>query len=212
MTIKLHGFPLSPRAFKVFFAAHQIGVPFEFVMVNFATGDNRTPGYTRMNPNQRMPVLEDDGYFLWESNAIVQYLAALKPESGYLPADLKDRMTAVKWQFWEANHWDPAAAIFMFERVVKKLFNLGETDPNEIRRGEALFARLGPVLDGQLGATRYVAGDRMTVADLSLAADFVSADQAQMPLGEYRHINRWIAEMRATSGWAKAAAMMQPPG
>ncbi len=212
MTIKLHVFPLSPRAFKVMFAAHQLGIEFETVPVDFSKQAQKSPGFTAMNPNQRMPVLEDDGYVLWESNAIVQYLAALKPQSGYLPADLKARMTAVKWQFWESAHWDPACAIFMFECVVKKLFNIGEADPNEIRRGETLLARLGPVLDEQLGKTRYVAGETMTVGDISLAASFVSAEQAQMPLGDYRNIQRWIAQMRATPGWAKAAAMMTMPG
>ncbi|HEX2593060.1 MAG TPA: glutathione S-transferase family protein [Rhizomicrobium sp.] len=212
MTIKLHGFPLSPRAFKVLFAAHQMDVPYEFAIVNFATGDNRTPGFTKMNPNQRMPVLEHDGFYLWESNAIVNYLAEQKPDAGYLPADAKARATTQQWQFWEANHWDPACAVFMFENVVKKLFGQGEADPNEIKRGTTLLARLGPVLDGQLGKTRYVTGDRLTVADLSLAPTLVSAEQAQMPVGEYRNINRWIAEMRALPAWTRTTAMQKMPG
>ncbi|MBV9043837.1 MAG: glutathione S-transferase family protein [Alphaproteobacteria bacterium] len=212
MTIKLHVFPLSPRAFKVLFAAHQIGVPYEMVFVNFATGATQTPAYGELNPNRRMPVLEDGDYRLWESNAIVQYLAALRPESGYLPADLKERMTAIKWQFWESAHWDPAAAIFMFERVVKKLFNRGPADEGEIKRGNELMARLGPVLDGQLAKTRYVGSDRMTVADLSIASTLASAEDAQMPIGEYRHIQRWITEMKALPAWAKTVAMQKPPG
>jgi len=212
MTIKLHAFPLSPRAFKVLFAAHQIGVPYEFKLVNFATGDNRSPGFTQMNPNQRMPVLEDDGFYLWESNAIVNYLAAQKPDAGYIPTDMKARATAQQWQFWESNHWDPACAVFMFENVVKKLFGRGDADPNEVKRGTELMARLGPVLDGQLQKTRYVAGDRMTVADLSLSPSLVAAEQAQMPVTEYRNIQRWIAEMRALPAWTKTTAMQQPPG
>jgi glutathione S-transferase len=89
MTIRLHVFPLSPRAFKVLFAAHQIGVDYELVMVNLAAGAQRTAEYTGINPNQRMPALEDGDFKLWESNAIVQYLACLKPETGYLPDGLK---------------------------------------------------------------------------------------------------------------------------
>jgi len=212
MTIKLHVFPLSPRAFKVLFAAHQIGVPYEMALVNFAAQGQKTPEYTAINPNQRMPSLEDGDFKLWESNAIVQYLASLKPETGYLPSDLRERMNAVKWQFWESNHWDPACAVFMFERVVKKLFNRGEADLNEIKRGEELMARLAPVLDGQLQKTRYVAGERLTVADLSLAPSLVSAEQAQMPIGEYRAINRWITEIRALPAWQKTVAMQTMPG
>lgn len=212
MAIKLHVFPLSPRAFKVLFAAHQIGVPYEMVLLNLAAGEQRKPDYAKINPNQRMPSLEDGDFCLWESNAIVNYLAEQKPEFGYLPRDPKARALTQQWEFWESNHWDPACAIFMFENVVKKLFGRGEPDLNEIKRGTELMARLGPVFDGQLQKTRYMIGDSMTVADLCLAADLVSADQAQMPLGEYRNIQRWIAEVRALPAWQKTVAMQKPPG
>lgn len=212
MTITLHVFPLSPRAFKVLFAANQLGIEYKMAFVDFAKQDQKTPGFTTLNPNQRMPVLEDDGYVLWESNAIVQYLASLKPESGLLPTDLKARMTAVKWQFWETAHFDPACAIFMFERVVKPLFGRGESSESEIKRGEELMARLCPVLDGALQKTRYVAGESLTVADISLGATLVSADQARMPIESYRAIQRWRTDLAALPGWIKASSQMRSPG
>ncbi|MBL6936894.1 MAG: glutathione S-transferase family protein [Alphaproteobacteria bacterium] len=212
MTIKLHGFPLSPRAFKTLFAAEQFGVPYELVPIDFARGDTRTPAYTAMNPNQRMPVMDHDGFYLWESNAIINYLAEQKPDGGYLPKDLRTRVLTQQWQFWDSNHWDPAAAVFMFENVVKKIFGRGDADPVELRRGAELMGRLAPVLDGQLAKTRYVVGDRLTVADVSLGGTVVSADQAGMPLSEYRGIQRWLADLRAMPGWQKAAALMKPPG
>ena len=204
MTIKLHVFPLSPRGFKVLFAAEHLGIPYEMKFVDFAKQAQKSPSFAALNPNQRMPVLEDGDFKLWESNAIVQYLAALKPESGVLPADLKARMTAVKWQFWESAHWDPACAHFMFENVVKPLFGIGEPDPAELKKGADLLARLGPVLDGQLKQTRYVAGETLTVADISLGAVLLSAEPAKMPLEDYRGIRRWIAELRALPGWQRA--------
>ena len=145
MTIKLHVFPLSPARLQGVVrrkpTRHRLT---KWCCVNFAKQDQKTPGFTALNPNQRMPVLEDDGFVLWESNAIVQYLASLKPQSGLLPADLKSRMTAVKWQFWESRSFRPACAIFMFERVVKPLFGRGEASESEIKRGEELMARLCP--------------------------------------------------------------------
>ncbi len=211
MTIKLHVFPLSPRAFKVLFAAHHLGIEYEMAFVDFAKQDQKTPGFTTLNPNQRMPVLEDDGFILWESNAVVQYLASLRPQSGLLPADLKTRMTAVKWQFWETAHFDPACAIFMFERVVKPLFGRGEASKQELDRGEELMARLCPVLDAALQKSRYVAGDTLTVADISLGAALVSADQAKMPIEPYRGIQRWRSELSQLPGWIKAASLMRLP-
>jgi glutathione S-transferase len=212
MTIKLHVFPLSPRGFKVLFAASHLDIDYQMALVDFTKQDQKTPGFTALNPNQRMPVLEDDGFVLWESNAIVQYLASLRPQSGLLPAELKARMTAVKWQFWETAHFDPACAIFMFERVVKPLFGRGEASKPELDRGEELMARLCPVLDAALQKTRYVAGDTLTVADISLGATLVSADQAKMPIEPYRGIQRWRTELAALPGWIKATSLMRPPG
>lgn len=212
MTIRLHVFPPSPRAFKVLFAAHHIGVPYERVLVNLGKGEQRAAAFTALNPNQRMPVLEDDGFVLWESNAIIQYLAALRPETGLLPADLKARMTAVKWQFWDSAHWDPACAIFMFENVVKSLFRLGEASPSEIARGAEMMARLGPVLDAALSGSRYLAGDAMTVADLTLAGSFMRAEEAQYPIASYPAIGRWLDEMRALPAWSQALALATPTG
>jgi glutathione S-transferase len=203
MTIRLHAFPLSPRSFKVLFAAHQIDVDYELVPIDFVAGDTRTARFIQMNPNQRVPVLEHDGYSLWESNAIVQYLAALKPQRGYLPMEVRERMTAVKWQFWESGHWDPACAVFMFQRFVKPKFGLGDVDPVEIKRGEQDMARLAPVLDAQLTRERYIAGERMTVADLSLAPTLCSWEQVQMPLGHYPGIQRWLGEFRALPAWKR---------
>src|ERR1043165_2118674 len=135
MTIKLHVFPLSPRAFKVMWCANHLGIAFEPVLVDFAKGGNRTPEFVGMNPNMRMPVLEDGDFCLWESNVILQYLASLKPEAGLLTEDTKERLQIVKWQFWDSAHWAPACAIFAFENYVKKLFGRGEPSESEIARG-----------------------------------------------------------------------------
>jgi len=212
MTLKLHVFPLSPRAFKVMWAANHLGIAYEPMLVDFTKGGHRTPDFTGLNPNMRMPVLEDGDYVLWESNAILQYLAALKPEAGLLPEDTKARLQIVKWQFWDSAHWDAACAIFAFENYVKRLFGRGEPSESEIVRGNEMIARLGPVLDGQLQKHRYVAGDALTLADVSLGAMNYIADHANFPLEEYRGIQRWAADLKSLPSWqstvAQAAAMM----
>src|ERR1700692_1248731 len=116
MTNKIHAFPASPRAFKVLWAANHLGIDYELVFVDLTKGGASTPEFLKLNPNGRMPVLQDGDYVLWESNAIVNYLASLKPDAGLLPADTKGRLSIEKWQFWESVHWDSACAIFSFER------------------------------------------------------------------------------------------------
>ncbi|HEY1962578.1 MAG TPA: glutathione S-transferase family protein [Rhizomicrobium sp.] len=206
MSLKLHVFPRSPRAFKVMWGATHLGIAYEPVLVDFPKGGSRTPEFLALNPNGRMPVLQDGDFVLWESDAILQYLADLKPDVGLLPQDPKTRLQVVKWQFWGAAHWDPACAIFAFENYVKKLFGRGDPAPAEIARGNEQIARNAPVLDAQLQKHRYVAGDTLTVADISLGAMFWIAEQAQFPLEEYRGVQRWAADLKSLPSWQKAAA------
>lgn len=206
MAIKLHVFPVSPRAFKVLFAAHQLGVDYELKFINLFKGEQNSPEFRALNPSGRMPVLEDGDYVLWESNAIVNYLAS---KAGQLPSDTRDRLAIEKWQYFDANHWDPTCAVFVFERLVKPAIGRGNADPAEIARGEQLWARNAPVVDGQLQKHRYVMGDKMTVADISLGAALIAADIAQYPLEPYRGIQRWQSDLASLPAWKQAVELQK---
>jgi glutathione S-transferase len=210
VAIKLHVFPASPRAFKVLLAAQHLGIDYELKVVDLGTGQQRTPQFATLNVNQRMPVLEDDGYVLWESNAILEYLAAQKPQAALMPTELRPRLQVAKWLYWESAHWDQAIAIFMFERVVKTLFNMGTPVDSEIARGTTLLKRLGPVLDGELQKHRYIAGDTLTLADLSIISPFCHSELARFPLEPYRAIHRWVADMKALPAWSRTIALQRP--
>lgn len=210
MTLSLYAFPLSPRSFKVLWAANHLGVDYEFRLVDFTKNAQRDLAFLALNPNGRAPVLDDNGYVLWESNAIVEYLASLKPASSAAPQDTRARLAVGKWLYWESAHWDPACAIFAFERVVKPLFGLGETSQSEIERGTQLFERVGAVLDGELKKHRYIAGETLTIADLCVGATMSIAEQASFPMENFRAIQRWSNDIRSLPSWQKTAAMQRP--
>ena len=207
MTLRIHAFTRSPRAFKVLFAANYLELDYELVFVDLTKGQQASAEFLKLNPNGRMPVLEEDGYVLWESNAIVNYLASKKPAMGLLPEETKARLQIEKWQFWESGHWDPACAILVFERVVKPQFGRGETSQSEIARGTQLLERLAKVLDGQLSQHRYVAGDTMTVADISIGSVLCLSQAAKFPLENHRNIQRWEAGLKSLPAWSKTVAM-----
>lgn len=212
MALKLYAFPPSPRSFKVLWAAHHIGIDYELHLVDLTKGDQRKPEYAALNPNARAPVIDDAGYLLWESNAIVEYFASLKPQSGILPQDPRARLNVTKWMYWESAHWDSACAIFAFQRVVKRVFAMGDPDPVEVERGNQLFERAGKVLDSELQNHRYVAGNEFTAADLSVGADMCIAEMAQFPMQSFAGIRRWYDDLQALPSWRKTAAMQRPPG
>jgi glutathione S-transferase len=212
MSLKIYAFPLSPRSFKVLWIANHLGIDYEFKLVDFTKNAQNAPEYVALNPNGRAPAIEHDGYVLWESNAIVEYLASLKPAAALLPEDTRGRLSVCKWLFWESAHWDPACAIFAFERVVKPLFGRGEALQSEIDRGNELFSRVGKVLDGVLSKSRYVAGDSLTAADFAIGSAMCIAEQARFPIESFRSIQRWQADIKSLPSWSKITAMQAPPG
>jgi glutathione S-transferase len=206
MSLRIHAFPLSPRGFKALVVANHIGIPYDFALVDLTKGAQRSPEFTALNLNQRMPVLEEDGFCLWESNAIIQYVATMKPELGLLPRDERARADVSRWMFWESAHWDQACAILVFERFVKGAFGLGAADPAEVEKGLAQFNRAAKVLDQHLKGRRFLCGDHLTVADFSVGAALIMAEKAQFPLEPYGEIRRWYAQLTALPAWQKTLA------
>lgn len=212
LPLTLHVFPPSPRAVKVLAVANHLGLPYEIKPVDLSKGAHKSAEFTALNPNQRMPVLEEDGYVLWESNAIMQYLALKKPESGLLPLDEPRRLDVTRWQFWDASHWDGACAVFVAEYLVKPLIlGIPEPDSGNLARGEEAFHRAAAVLEGQLKDRLHVTGDHPTLADFALAAPLHLAPLIHLPLEPYTAIRRWYADMAALPSWRKTMAQAAMP-
>jgi glutathione S-transferase len=209
MTFKLHVFPPSPRAFKVMALAAYLSLDYELSVVDLSKGEHRSSAFAGLNPNQRMPVLEEGSFVLWESNAIMQYIAAKCPESRVLPADPQLRAKMNQWQCWELAHWDPAMAFIIYERGVKRMMNLGPPDLAEVAKGEERFHKLAPILDAQLGRNQFVVGDDVTVADFSLGSALNLSQLAEIPVQPYENIKRWYRQLTELPGWRKS--MLVPP-
>jgi glutathione S-transferase len=207
MSIELYVFPPSPRAFKVMAVANHLGLDCALRMIDFGKGDHKAPGYAALNPNMRMPTLTDGDFVMWESNAINQYLASQKPQSGLLPRDENARLDVTRWQFWDLAHWDPACAVFVFEHLVKPaLLGINEPDAAALAKGTESFNRAATVLDGQLKGREYVTGDTLTLADFALGAPLIHADAIHLPLAPYGEIKRWYGTLAALPAWQKTLA------
>jgi glutathione S-transferase len=209
MTLKLHVFPLSPRAFKVLAVANHLGLDYEFCFCDLTKGDQKQAAFTAINPNQKMPVLEDGAFKLWESNAIIQYLAAKKP-GALAPTDVQGAADVARWLYWESTTWDAACAVLAFERLVKPFFTGAEPDPREVERGLRAFAFAAGVLEGHLKDRDHVCGDKLSLADFSIGAALIIADRAQFPLEPYPAIRRWGARLAVLPAWRSALALQAP--
>lgn len=208
MTLKLHVYPPSPRAFKVLAVASYLDLDYELCMVDFMKGTHKTPEFTALNPNQKMPVLEDDSFVLWEANAILQYLAGKRPEKGLLPTDSKQRALVAQWQCWDLAHWEPGAAMVIFERVVKARFGRGPEDPAKVAEGFEKFDKAAPVLETYLAKQRFVVGDQVTIADFSLGAVLTTQPVTKFPLDRYPNITRWYQSLNELPCWQQSLMRM----
>jgi glutathione S-transferase len=208
MTLELFLFPPSPRAFKVIAAAHYLGLSYETRIVQLFKGEQDHPDYVALNPNKRMPVLKEDEFVLWESNAITQYLALKNPAAGLLPDNARQLAHVNQWQCWELAHWLPAVAV-LIEENVKKARRGEQPNLEELHKGERLFHTCAGLLDKHLKGQNFVACGRLTVADFSVGSWLEGAERAKYPMEPYLEIKRWHQSLGALPCWQYARAQSE---
>jgi glutathione S-transferase len=203
--VRLYFFPPSSRALGVVALKNHLGLDCELREIDLGRGDQRAPGYVALNPNQKMPTLEDDGFVVWESNAILFYLASKRPESGLWPADVRGQADVLRWLAWQGAHWDAeSCGMVAFEKSSKMVLGLGAPDPAFIARGEANFARFAAVLDEHLKGRAWIAGEHLTIADFSIGALVPTARRMELPIGRFGEIGRWYESLAALPAWRDA--------
>lgn len=201
--MKLYNANLSPNALRVRAVIFELGLDVEIIDVDLRNGGNKAPDFLALNPNGKIPVLEDDGFVLWESRAINGYLASLKPEAGLYPADAKQRALVDQWSYWQAIHIGPAIQRIAFERLLKPMFGMGEADEAVIDAQMKELAQFLPVLDSALSGNEWICGD-LTIADFALASVFVYRGPSGLDLDAYPDIEAWMKRMEARPSWQKA--------
>ena len=203
--MKLYVLPPSPRAFKVIALKNHLGIDCDVRIVDLGKGDQLTPEYIAMNPNKKMPVLEDDGFVLWESNAILFYLVSKRPESGLWPSEAKRQADVLRWLAWESAHSDAeSCGMVVYERVSRGVLHRGPADPAFIVRGEENFARFAAVLNVSLKGRKWLVDESPTIADFSVGAWIPVAQPLQLPLEKYPEIGRWYEGLAALPGWRES--------
>ena|SRR3989442_1294543 len=176
--MKLYYHPNSPNCVNVLATANQLGMQLDLQLVDLLKGAQKDPAYLALNPNGRVPTLADGDFILWESNAIMQYLAGKKPGNSLWPVDDRARADVSRWQFWQAFHWTRATGTLVWENMVKRFLNAGAPDPAKIKEAEDLFHSLAAVLDGHLKSRDYLVGSQPTLADFSVAAPLIYPNPA----------------------------------
>jgi glutathione S-transferase len=188
---------LNPR--KACAVANYLRLPVEFINIELGKGEHQTPAFRAMNPNAKVPVLVDGAMVLWESNAIMCYLAA-KAGSDIWPQDAR-QIEVLRWLMWDATEFAPQAGTFYFEHIIKRRFGMGAPEPAELDKATPGFKRYAAVLDAHLRGRTWLVGEALSVADFALAITLPYATEAKLPLEDFPEIRRWHAQLDQLEAW-----------
>ena len=179
---------------KVVYTAQELGLPFERIDAGSEFGVVRTPQYLARNPNALVPLLDDDGFELWESNVIVRYLCAKHSAGNLYPLDLAQRFDAERWMDWQQTTLNPAGrnAFIQWFRTPAPQRNLKLIEESTV----ATEARLA-MHDTHLSRQAFMAGDRMTMADIPIACEVHRWQALPQQRPEHSHLERWYNTLRA---------------
>ncbi len=202
---------MASRAHRVVWMLKELGVAFEHVPTRFQDGSTRTPEFLALNPNGRVPVLDDDGFRIHESLAINLYLA--KKHGGPMaPADLREDALATQWSCWVVTEVEKP---LLFAAANRALFAETMRNGEEAQMALDKLVRPFKVLDAHLEASPFLLGERFTVADLNVATVMDLAPQAGIALDAYPRLNAWLwrcLERPAAADWRDVSfAIPRPP-
>ncbi len=172
----------------------------EMVLLDHSAGEHRTPAFQAINPNYKLPALQDGDFTLWESNAIMQYVA----EGTHLyPSDPKVRADISRWQFWTSFNLGPTTAALIFERAFKESMGFGKPDPALVEKEQQKLDSMSLVLDQHLEGREFLVGDGLTIADFAVCAEMSFNSIGQLDFSSYANITAWEERLDAIPAWKK---------
>ena len=182
----LHAFPITPNNRKVVAFIRHFDLPVEVRTISFKDSEQQSEPFLAINPMGKVPVLVDDDFNLWESNAILTYLAGRFPETNALPTDVRGRADADRWLHWQSAHLTP---------MMGALKTGAEEDPDALK---PLLA----VLDAQLTGRDYLLGS-LSVCDFAIAPYLMTKMASKLDYSAYPALAAWLERLAALKGFAE---------
>lgn len=197
--MKLYYFDtLNPR--KVCAVARYLNSPVEFVYTNLGKGEHKTEQFLAINPNGKVPALEDGELKLWEANAIMCHLARVAG-SDLWPQDVDQQIEVMRWLTWNSEHFTRYAGELYFQYIIKPRFDIGEVDDAAVKEATGYVRKYAGILDQHLTSRKFLVGDALTVADFAVAITLPYAEQAHIPLAEFPNVVRWHDRLNELPAW-----------
>ncbi|HXR03034.1 MAG TPA: glutathione S-transferase family protein [Pseudomonas sp.] len=193
---KVYGDYNSGNCYKIKLMLSLLGATYEWVPVDILNGETETEAFLAKNPNGKIPVLElEDGTVLWESNAILNFLA---DGTEFLPAEPRLRTQVLQWQFFEQYSHEPAIAV---ARFIEFYLGLPQERLEEYRVLHKRGYKALKVMEQQLMRTPFLVGEHFSIADIALYAYTHVAHQGGFDLTQFPAIEQWLERIRQQPGY-----------
>lgn len=198
--MKIYDSQFSPSCRKVRALAFELDLKPQYVPVDLFGGGQREPAFLALDQNALVPVLVDGDLVLWESNAILGYLAH---GTRLLPTGRRERAEVDRWSSWQLAHIGPAVFKVAFERYLKPRIGKGAADEAVVAEGTHEFRRLVAVLEEGIGGREYVAGP-LSVADFALAPMFALGGMVGLDTKEFPRVDAWLRRILSRPSMKRA--------
>ncbi len=206
--MKLYAFPPSHHSWRVLTTIAFLKADVDVRVVNLFKGEHKVPEIQKHNSTGRLPILVDGDLSLWESNAIMQYLADKFGPTPLYPQALERRADVNRWLSWQMCHLAPPTSTFLFQNMLKAMLDMGEPDQAKLEEAAESFKTCAVTLDRHLQVQRFVCGDDVTLADISIASCVAYAEPAKMPWSSYDNLQAWFRRIAQTEAWRKSEPEM----
>lgn len=200
--MKIYGNDFSPNSNKVRFAANAMGIDYEFHSVNLGAGEQRQEAFLKINPAGRVPALVDGDFRMFESNAIMRYMAG-KTVSPLYPQDLQTRSLVDQWLDFGSIHMGAGGMGKIFFNTIVYKFTNGTKDENSLREGRQFLNQYMKFLELQLSGGAYICGEEMTLADINILAVLDPCEVVHFDLSPYPKVATWRVGLQQESFYTK---------
>ena len=205
---RLHGF-FTQNTMKTIYVLEELGVDYEFAYVNLMKLENRTDEFRAMTPTGKVPVLEHDGEFLFESGAICRYVASVEKSPLY-PADKLQRARVDQWMTFFTCHPGRWLTRIYFEKIIKNAAGMGDPDEARCEEASKFAGQQLKIVERWLANTEWLANGALSIAEPFALAYLEQAKAVGFSLDELPGVQSWFARLEARESTAKARARVQP--
>lgn len=184
---------------RVLYVANYLGLDYELKELEFRSEEIRSPDYRAIHPARKLPSITDDDFTLFESGAICKYLCR-KVDSPLFPQDIREQAVMLQWEDFSLAHIGLALGKVMFNRLIAPKYGI-PVNEGSITEGLKWLGRYLPIVEERLRESPYLAGEQITLADITLLSVLDVAEDSEVDLTQYPHLTRWRYGLQCQEFW-----------